>query len=212
MTWAAGARAAAARAKRVQRATARRSSARPTSSTARSPRRLAARDTAGVHPAVTPLRLLDVIVRMRHRAGHGRRGCPGLPWPTTADRRWPGAQRPACGQPERWCPLLCDARSGARPGQVLTAALGSAQRPGNLRAAGDQAAHGSGGMRRTPPPHVMRCGTQSSEACAYVACSPLGHSCDQVRDLLTQFLIPDVILRRPPMSVFGQPLPRKRWT
>ena len=49
------------------------------------PRRLtAARDAAGADPAVTPLRILDVVIWMRHRARHQPRDCAGLPWtPTT---------------------------------------------------------------------------------------------------------------------------------
>jgi hypothetical protein len=41
---------------------------------------LAARETAGVVPSVSPLRILDVIVWMRHRPEHQRHGCPGLTW------------------------------------------------------------------------------------------------------------------------------------
>lgn len=38
---------------------------------------VAARSAAGVPATVTPLRVLDVIVWMRHAARHGRTGCPG---------------------------------------------------------------------------------------------------------------------------------------
>jgi hypothetical protein len=42
--------------------------------------RLAAvRVAAGVSPAVSPLRVLDVLVWMRHRPVHLRGACPGLP-------------------------------------------------------------------------------------------------------------------------------------
>lgn len=39
---------------------------------------LAARAAAGVSPEVSELRVLDVIVWMRHRRDHGARGCAGL--------------------------------------------------------------------------------------------------------------------------------------
>lgn len=41
-------------------------------------RLLAAREVAGVSPAVSALRVLDVIVWMRHRPVHLLNGCPGL--------------------------------------------------------------------------------------------------------------------------------------
>jgi hypothetical protein len=39
---------------------------------------VAARDAAGVEPTVSPLRVLDVLVWMRHRPVHLRGACPGL--------------------------------------------------------------------------------------------------------------------------------------
>jgi hypothetical protein len=41
---------------------------------------LAAQQAAGVPASVSPLRVLDVIVWMRHRPEHRRSGCPGMPW------------------------------------------------------------------------------------------------------------------------------------
>jgi hypothetical protein len=41
-------------------------------------RLVAAREAAGVEPSVSPLRVLDVLVWMRHRSAHLRSACPGL--------------------------------------------------------------------------------------------------------------------------------------
>jgi hypothetical protein len=44
----------------------------------------AARAAAGVAPSASPLRVLDVIVWMRHHDEHVSSSCPGLPWPPTS--------------------------------------------------------------------------------------------------------------------------------